>query len=532
MTPIHTARSTYTAAAARKPLLLALLALVALAVYAPVAPVAAQAGLAAAPAVVYSSYLGGDSDEEAKGIARDKDGNIYVLGDTYSSDFAGSPSPIAGSTDIFVAKFDPTGKRLLYRTIIGGKDSEYAKGIAVNAAGEVAVTATTSSLDFPLVKPLLAELPDYNGALFKLNAAGQVAFSTFLNISFGYSTQNIAFDKAGNMVLTGMLWTEFNTGREDVVVAIIKGDGSAAVRVATFGGDWVDRGHALAIGPNGNIYIAGMTHEREGGFPLDGSSFQSTCGAKAFGADRAYCDEDAFVTVLDPTGTDVLYSTYLGGAGTETVYGLGVDAAGNAYVAGTTGSQNFPTKSAFQPKWLGADNFSNGFITKLTPDLSAQLYSTYVASQDQYSSDYIHAMTVDAAGNASITGLTNGKYFPVKDAFQRELDGTVCLASSERYCHDAFVATFTPSGALAFGSYLGAYDDDSGYAIAGDGKGGLWVAGKTEANDFIVTGDAAQPESMMQSDAFLTHVGTASAPTTPTPPANLSYRAYLPLLQR
>lgn len=482
--------------------------------------------LAGAPALAYSSYLGGNSDEEVRGMVRDNAGNLYLVGNTYSTDFAGSPNLIAGSDDVFVAKFDPSGKQLLYRTIIGGKSTDAAIGIAVNSAGEVAVTVTTYSLDFPLLNPLLDNKPDYNGAIFKLDPAGKLAFSSFLNVSFSQNTQNIAFDSAGNMVFTGTHWAGATEGRENIGIYILKGDGSAAVQLGQFGGDWIDSGYALAIGPDGKIYIAGLTHFRDGGFPLSNNAFQQECGAKSYGASDPYCDDDAFVAVLNATGSEVLYATYLGGDGSETVYGIGVDDASNVYVVGTTSAQNFPVKNAFQANWLGADNFSNGFVTKFNPELSAQLYSTFFSSQDQYGSEYIHDVVVDGAGNLAITGLTNGQYFPVKDPIQNELDGRICVGSTERYCNDAFVSSFDPNGALTFSTYLGGNDDDSGYAIVGDGAGGFWVAGRTEASDFATTSDARQPNAMMQSDAFVTHIGSAS---NPPPTETLNFKVYLPI---
>ncbi len=115
--------------------------------------------------------------------------------------------------------------------------------------------------------------------------------------------------------------------------------------------------------------------------------------------------------------------------------GIGLDSAGNVYVAGTTPSQNFPTRNAFQSAWLGEFNFANGFVTKFNPDLSAQLYSTFLASQDADGSDYVYGLAVDALGNAFVTGLTNGQSFPVKDAPQRQLGNGVCeLGGSERRC--------------------------------------------------------------------------------------------------
>jgi DNA-binding beta-propeller fold protein YncE len=489
---------------------------------------------AAAPALVYSSYLGGNSDEEVRAMARDSAGNLYVTGRTYSANFGGLPGTIAGSDDLFVAKFDPSGKTLLYRTLIGGKSGDAGLGIAVNAAGEVVVTASTLSLDFPLRNPLLDTKPEGNhSALLKLDAAGRLVFSTYLDIGFrGDQNMNIAFSPQGRIVFTGEDWAGASEGRENIGIYIIEGDGSQPVQLGQFGGDWIDYGTALAVGPDGKIYIAGVTQFRDGGFPLSTNAFQQRCGAKSYGASDPYCDDDAFVAVLNPSGTQILHATFLGGKGSEEVSAVGVDAAGNVYVAGHTYAQNFPVQAAFQDTWLGADNFSNGFISAFTPDLSALRYSTFLGAQDQYSSDFIYGMSVDSAGNLAVTGLTNGEYFPVKHAVQDQLDGTVCLGSNERFCYDAYISAFDPGGALIFSTYLGGSDDDIGYAIVGDGAGGYWVAGRTEASNFPVTPDAAQPRAMLQSDAFLAHLGASTAQQPGPQPGPKPFRISLPLVRR
>jgi hypothetical protein len=480
------------------------------------------------PELVYSSYLGGNSDEESSGLARDAAGNLYLLGRTYSSDFGGSSNAIAGSDDVFVAKFDPIGKTLLYRTILGGSGSDAGIGIAVNAAGEVALTVTTGSANFPLVKPLLSTRPGPGGAFARLDAAGKLVFSSYINVGFSNSRQNIAFDRDGNMVFTGTSFATDDMG--DAGIYVVRGDGSAALRAIGFGGDGLDEGAALAVGANGNIYLAGVTNPIDQGIGVSGDAFQRTCGAKVAAASER-CDRDAFIAVLNPGLTELIAGTYLGGVGTETVAGIGVDGAGNVVVAGTTGAIDFPTRNAFQPTWLGADNFSNGFVAKLAPNLSAAVYSTFLSSQDQTGTEQIFGLAVDVAGNAAVTGLTNGRQFPVKDAVEGELDGRFCRTTTERLCYDAFATAFTPTGGLAWSTYVGGDDDDEGLAIAFDGAGGVWVTGQTDASDFATTADGRP--NLQMSDLFLTHLGTKGSPgPTPDPGADKPFKVALPLIRR
>jgi hypothetical protein len=484
------------------------------------------------PELVYSSYFGGNSDEESYGMVRDAQGSLYLIGRTYSTDFGGSPNSIAGNDDVFIAKLDSTGKQLLYRTILGGSGSDGGIGIAVNTAGEVALTANTGSTNFPLLNPLLSTRPGPGGAFARLDAAGRLVFSSYINIGFSNSRQNIAFDRDGNMVFTGTSWASDDMG--DAGIYVVKGDGSEAVRAIGFGGDWLDEGAALAIGANGNIYLAGVTQPNDQGIAVSDNAFQQVCGARVASATGS-CDKDAFIAVLNPELTELIAGTYLGGVGTETVAGIGVDGAGNVYVAGTTGAMDFPTSNAFQPTWLGADNFSNGFVAKLSPDLSAAVYSTFLSSQDQTGTEQIFGLAVDGAGNAAVTGLTNGRMFPIKEAVENELDGRICRTTTERLCYDAFAVAFDPNGGLAWSTYLGGDDDDQGRAITFDGAGGVWVTGQTDASDFSTTADAQS--NLQMSDVFLTHLGTNSTPApSPTPGGgggtNQPFKVVLPLIKR
>ncbi len=480
------------------------------------------------PRLLYSSYLGGNSDEQGRGMTRDAAGNVYVTGYTHSSDFGGGTQRTAGFDDAFVAKFDASGKPI-YRTLIGGSGGDSGMGIAVNTAGEVAVTVYTNSENFPLRNPLVSRKPTNDGAVIKLDAAGKLVFSTYLNVEF-QQAQNIAFAPNGNIVFTGQDWAG-NDGAQNVGIYIIDGSTFKTVQFGQYGGRLVDYGAALAVGADGKIYIGGVTESGDEGFPVDATAFQSTCGAMRFGGTGRYCDSDAFVSVLNPTATEVLYTTYLGGEGMEDVTGIGVDGVGNVYVTGMTYAQNFPTKNAFQPRWLGGPNFSNTYLTKFSPDLTAQRYSTYFASSDDEGSEYTRGIWVDASGNAAIVGFTNGRNLPVKHAIQDRLDGRYCVGSTERYCDDGFVAVFDQNGGLSFSSYLGGNADDAIYAITGDGAGGFWLTGTTEAETFPVTAGAVQPRPMPASDSFLTHIGTAMVPPQPQP-GQQPYRVTLPLIVR
>jgi hypothetical protein len=272
--------------------------------------------------LVYSTYLGGGSDDFGNAIAVDVNGNAVVAGQTASTGFltfnAYQPT-IAGSTDGFVAKVNPAGDALLFSTYLGGTNSDTVNGIAVDAVGNAYVAGTTSSSNFPIANAFQSA---FGGGSF-----GADAFATKFNANgtLGYSTY--------------------------------------------LGGSGLDSGFAIAVDASGNAYVTGTTGSTN--FPIA----NAPDGAGAAGG--------AFVTKFNNLGSGLIYSTYLGGPGAATGRGIAVDSAGNAYVTGFTASE-FPvvagalqTRSPFfrsdnaGSSW-GNDNYSlkGGFSSLAIDPLS------------------------------------------------------------------------------------------------------------------------------------------------------------------
>lgn len=201
---------------------------------------------------------------------------------------------------------------------------------------------------------------------------------------------------------------------------------------------------------------------------------------------------DAFITKWDPTGTQVLYSTYLGGSGADSATGIAVDSAGSAYVLGYTSSVNFPVTPHALQKALAGNH--NAFLAKLSLDGSHLVYSTYFDGGTEFTT----ALAVDAAGAVYFTGnVTSG--LPVSaNAFQRTLGDANCNSQSAYVNYgttgDAFVAKLSPDGAsLIYASYLGGSCSDRGNGIVANADGSAWVVGATFSPDFPVTSSAMQP---------------------------------------
>ncbi len=183
---------------------------------------------------------------------------------------------------------------------------------------------------------------------------------------------------------------------------------------------------------------------------------------------------DAFVAKLNPTGSALVYSTYLGGSGQDLAFGIAVDSAGNAYVTGNTGSSNFPiTPKAFQTVCNGGGTphpNRDAFVSKINPQGSALVYSTYLGGSGDETGDSI---AVDSAGNAYITGFTGSTNFPTENPLQPSNHGTYAGCPC-----NAFVTKLASSGsALVYSTYLGGSVEDGGIGIAVDSAGNTYVAG-------------------------------------------------------
>jgi hypothetical protein len=344
-------------------------------------------------ALVYSTYLGGSSNEFGLGIAVDATGAAYVTGVTFSADFtAGCTAPCTvlkatrgGSSDAFVTKLNATGTALVYSTYLGGSGSESGTGIAVHATGAAYVTGGTTSADF---------------------TAGCTAPCTVLDGSHG--------------------------GLEDAFVVKLNATGTALVYSTYLGGSGSDTGLGIAVDAAGAAYVTGFTGSTD---------FTAGCTAPCTVLNGSLGGFDAFVTKLNATGTALVYSTHLGGSAHDTGRGIAVDAAGAAYVAGSTGSTDFTAGCTAPCTVLDGSlgGIEDAFVVKLNATGTALVYSTYLGGSG---SEFGNGITVDATGAAYVTGGTTSADFTAGcTAPCTVLDGTLSGFS------DAFVAKIGPSPA-------------------------------------------------------------------------------------
>jgi hypothetical protein len=467
--------------------------------------------------LIYSTYLGGSGDDGGSGIAVDSAGNAYVTGYTQSADFPTTPGVFqtvcgGGCTDgedAFIAKINPTGSALVYSTYLGGSRGDGGSGITVDSLGNAYVTGGTGSTDFPTTTGAFQTVCGvsssgycFDGFVAKINPTGSaLVYSTYLGGSGDDSGYQIAVDSSGNAHVTGYTAsTDFPTmnpfqsvlgGGEDAFIAKINPTGSALVYSTYLGGSGGDGGFGIDLDAAGNAYVTGLTGSTD--FPTTPGAFQTVCG----GCNGSW---DAFVAKINPTGSALVYSTYLGGSEDDEGWGIAVDSSGEAYVTGYTGSTDFPTMNPLQPTY--GRGILDAFVAKLNPTGSALVYSTYLGGSED---DRGFGIAVDSAGNAYVTGTTTSNNFPTESPAQRHRGGS----------NDAFVSKLNPGGsALVYSTYMGGLSYDSGNGIAVDSAGNAYVTGTTQSTNFPTKSPLQPSNAGGYADAFVAQIDTRAATTT------------------
>lgn len=432
------------------------------------------------PGLVFSTFLGDGGEDLGSGIAVDSGGCAYVVGYTASASFP-TQNPYQGdngSNDVFVTKFSNSGTALIYSTYLGGNDVDRGSGIAIGADGSAYLTGYARSTNFPTVSPFDSSMSG-NGDAFvtKLTPEGNgLVYSTYLGGSsnsgdWGYG---IAVDSSGSSYVTGFTYsTDFPTvspidatlsGITDAFVTKFSPSGNSLVYSTYLGGSGNSEvGHGIAVDSKGCAYVTGSTVSLD--FPTVVPLDSTMSG-----------DGDAFVTKFSPTGSSMVYSTYLGGSRNligENGFGIAVDATECAYVTGTTASVDFPTTNPFQSTLRGGQD---AFVTKFSPSGSSLIYSTYLGGGNNGETSG-YGIAVDSGGWAYVTGKTSSSSFPIANALDDQLNGG----------NDAFLSKLSAAGnSLVASTYLGGSNYETGSAIAVDWSGNAYVTGHTESADFPV----------------------------------------------
>jgi uncharacterized protein (TIGR03437 family) len=478
------------------------------------------------PTISFLTYAGNAESSLGGRSAVDSAGNIYLTGaisfSTWPVTPGAAPAPSAGfgPSNALLMKVNATGTQVLYSTYFGGIDGEIGAAVAVDAQGNAYVTGVTDSRDFPTtqgafrptVPPASPSVADFADCFVtKFNAAGSaIVYSTYLHGTGNDGCTSIAVDGQGNAYVTGgtdsnnypttegAFQTSYRLGvetqRYDVFVTKLNAAGSQLAYSTFVGGGGNDFATSIAVDGAGNAYVTGTTTSSSN-FPLTQGAADTSYGGHGGNLQWTRWG-DAFAFKLNPAGTQMVYSTYIGGNLDDLAFSIAVDGQGAAYVAGNTLSPDFPTTAAaFQRTYGGAGgepllNAGDAFVTKIAPDGRSFAYSTYLGgSQD----DRALQIAVDAAGNASVVGNTLSANFPVTpDALQRT-DRTSATAPTRVRMGSGFLAQLNAAGSsVTYATYLGGTSHDwlNGVGVTADGS--VIVTGTTNSADLPVTAGVHQ----------------------------------------
>ena len=406
--------------------------------------------------LIYSTFLGGTGGDSATAIALDSAGNAYVTGTTTSTDFPVTPGAYETTTaggGSFVTKLNPTGTNLVYSTYI---NYTAASGIAIDASGHAYVTGFTGSKDFKVTANAFQKTNHalyWTGFVIKLSEnGGWAGYSTYLGGSDYENAYGIAVDNAGEAYVTGTTYSHdfpetsgaYQTKNKaaakhmnNAFITKLNATGSGLVYSTYLGGTGVlsgDTAYGIAINAAGDAYVTGNAYSDD--FPITNGAYQTVNHAKGTAADNA------FVAKLNAAGSQLFYSTYLGGSGIINVAPLdddapaswgdsgsaiAVDSIGDAYITGYAISGDFPvTNGAYMtqdPSELLNEDGNNPvvFFSKLNPAGSQLLYSTFMgglgcgggigAGYDGLG-DIGKAIAVDPNGDVYLAGTTCSPDFP------------------------------------------------------------------------------------------------------------------------
>ena len=396
--------------------------------------------------LIYSTYLGGNDDEEASELIIDDNGNVYITGRTSSDDFPTTSgaydTDYYGGTDAFITKLNSDGTALVFSTFLGANKWENSTTLTLDNDGNIFVAGQTTSTNFPVTSG--AFQTSYDGT--------------------GGETDGYGFVTKLNSDATALIYSTYLGGADD--------------------GDIVK---SIALDNNGNAVVVGHTLAND--FPVTSGAFQTE-----FDGVLTY-DGDAFIAKLNSDGTDLIFATYLGGTENEKAFSVKLDNENNIYLAGNVNSDDFPTTTnAFQTSFT---KYQDAFVTKLSSDGTSLIYSTYIGGNNR---DYINSLIVNSSGCVFVTGKSKATNLP-------STEGTYQENSGGRY--DAFVIGLNSTGTeVIYSTYLGGSNDDEAYSIDLSNDGNLYVGGYTKSTNFPISNGVYRTdlEDDRYEDGFITKI--------------------------
>jgi hypothetical protein len=401
-----------------------------------------------APEVTLVAYLGGSGTDDCDGITLDRAGDIYLACHSDPPDFPHLPQKAATQSrdmDAVVVKIEARTGRLAWATRTGGSAWDAAGDLTVARDGSIYVLGSTRSTDFPTTADAVQRRfggPDRDVFLLKLDSKGKIVYSTLLGGSKNDESTSMAVVDDGTVYVGGVTMSpdfpgervgQFGPGGPpDGFVARLRPGDPKSLQTVLIGGTGREQVTGVALDKSGNLFVAGFTTSSD--FPVK-NGWQPRFGGEA----------DAYLAKLRISDWTLRFSTYLGGSKKDGAYGLSLDSAGNPIVSGITESGDFPsTQSAFQPRLRGS---VDAFVTKLRSDGSGVLWSTYYggskANSDQFSGG---SLELDEAGRVWFTGMTNSPDLPTRNPSLAaygggDFDGFLAALSSDgaRLCYGSYI---------------------------------------------------------------------------------------------
>ncbi len=448
--------------------------------------------------LAWSTCLGGGAVDEARSIALDGSDGVFVTGFTSSADFplqGGLGTPWAGVENAFVARYGSAGA-LSWASLLTGSNWQKGWGIAATLSGEAVVVGQTASADFPVTPGAYDTTlgADTDGFIVRFNADGTtLAWGTFLggqSKPADDSARAVALDADGNIYVAGETWAldfpatpgAFDAvgAQKDAFVSKIAASGSAILWSSYLGGSLDDSAWTIALDASRRVYVGGDTYSSD--FPLQAP-------LRAAGASG-----EGFLAKIAANGRSLLWSTFVGGSGSEILRALAVDSNGNAYVGGHTTSADFPA-TGFDKTFAGA---SEAYVTKINAAGTKIVWSTFLGGSG---GETTQALAVDASFNVYAAGLTGSADFPVKNGFGPAYHGGST---------DGFLSKLAANGgSLVWSSLIGGSNSDAISALKVDAAKNTYLAGTTKSPDFVATLNLAPPRNGNSADMFVMKVPPA-----------------------
>jgi hypothetical protein len=466
--------------------------------------------------LVYSTFIGGDFQEQGNSIVIDRLGNSYLTGFTFSKNFPTTTGAydmtyngVNFYFDIFVSKMNNIGTALVFSTYIGGNTDDYGNSLVIDSIGNIFITGYTNSNNYPTTSGAFDESYNlgysgsYDAIVAKLNPSGSnLIYSTYIGGNDNDRGNSIVINKNGNAYISGNTESSnypttsgaFDTswnGRNsnmwgDVFVTQLNASGTGLVYSTYIGGSGDEKAYSMDIDGNSNTFITGRVYSIN--YPTTTGAYDVTLNTNG----------DLFVTKLNASGTALIYSTLIGGNGGEDCNAIKIDSSGNAFITGFTSSSDYPTTTgAFDVIYNNYDLF----VTKINATGTALIFSTYIGGNG-YEEGY--SIAIDRSGNSFITGLASPGYPTTTGAYK----------TSSKY-GGAFVTELNSIGtALVYSTYICGSNGDRGYSIAIDSFGNAFINGYTESIDYPTTiGAYDESYNGTGSDVFVTKIRLSAQAT-------------------